>query len=195
MVREYAGTHKGRASWLCQCDCGKQVTCFTVNLTRNHSTSCGCYSREKAKQRATKHGESHSAPEYVAWYEMQKRCLDEKNHKYSIYGARGITICDRWLNSYENFLADMGRRPSPKHSLDRIDVNGNYEPSNCRWASVKEQANNRRDNIHITWNGVTKTLSQWAESTGIKYATIRWRFHAGWSPLSIFEEARSCGRS
>lgn len=123
--------------------------------------TCPC-DRDFAKH--AKHGESVHATrsvEYNAWRLMRQRCNDPKNKHYKHYGGRGIKICDRW-NSYEAFIEDMGRRPSKKHSLDRIDVNGNYEPNNCRWATVVTQARNRRDAIYLTFHGETLHLKEWA---------------------------------
>lgn len=126
------------------------------------------------------HGKTESA-EYNSWMNMRGRCKNPNNDKYKWYGAIGIKVCDRWTNSFENFLADMGEKTTPKHSLDRINVHGNYEPTNCRWATQKEQCNNKRSNMFITANGITKTLYQWSEFTGIKWQTIRKRIKMGWT--------------
>lgn len=127
------------------------------------------------------HGEGPEIKEYRAWRGLKTRCLNKKNAKYPKYGGRGITVCDRWLNSYENFLADMGRSPSPKHSVERKDNNGNYEPGNCRWATDKEQANNRRSSRIIQYNGQSKTIAQWADEIKIDQTTLLARITNGWS--------------
>lgn len=114
------------------------------------------------------------APEYVAWRSMRVRCINSNERAYKWYGARGITICERWKSS-ALFMQDMGPRPSPKHSLGRIDRNGNYEPSNCRWETMKEQQRNRRSNRIIAFNGVEKLLVEWAEQIGITGPTLSWR--------------------
>lgn len=125
-----------------------------------------------------KHGLVNS-PEYKTWAMMLVRCRNKNNHAYPRYGGRGIKVCKRW-ESFENFYADVGAKPSPKHSLDRIDNNGNYEPSNCRWATMLEQGRNKRNNAMLTLNGVTKCISEWADITGIKRRTIHARISYGW---------------
>lgn len=118
-------------------------------------------------------------PAYNVWSMMRQRCNDPNYDSYHHYGGRGIRVCDRWA-SFRKFIQDMGERPSPDHSLDRIDHNGHYEPGNCRWATSKQQARNRRCNRTLTHNGVTKCLAWWEEQTGIKWTTIRNRLDSGW---------------
>jgi hypothetical protein len=119
------------------------------NLTWGLTQSCGCLAREQTKKRMLRHGESPAggwnleSPEYRIWVAMRQRCRDPRHGSFKYYGGRGIAVCERW-KSYENFLADMGRKPSPAHSLDRIDNDGNYEPTNCRWATRTEQNKNKR---------------------------------------------------
>jgi hypothetical protein len=131
------------------------------------------------------HGETRSgsttSPEYMAWASMKTRCLNPAAPNYPAYGGRGITICDRWRDSFEAFLVDMGRRPSALHSIDRIDVDGQYEPSNCRWATTMEQAHNRRTNRLLTWNGTTQCVSEWARMIGVGDTVLLGRLAAGWS--------------
>jgi hypothetical protein len=121
------------------------------------------------------------AREYTAWTNMKIRCLNPRAQNYALYGGRGITVCDRWRDSFEHFLADVGRRPSPLHSVDRIDPNGNYEPSNVRWSTVKEQAQNRRTTRLIAFNGTTLCLNEWVLRTGIDKVTLSDRLNRGWS--------------
>ena len=142
-----------RNYWRCKCDCGKRVTASGDNLKKGRVASCGCLRREVIKTRSITHGESDRvgqppSPEYRSWLSMRHRCLQPGNDNFANYGGRGIKVCARW-DSFENFLADMGRRPSSKHSLDRKEVDGDYEPGNCRWATAKEQQNNRRKRARL----------------------------------------------
>jgi len=137
------------------------------------------------------YGRTHGAsqtPEYMVWKNMKGRCNNPKNSVYKHYGKRGITVCARWLTSFENFIIDMGARPSALHQLDRIDVNGSYSPENCRWAAPTQNARNKRNNRLISYNGETLPLSAWAERTGIAYNTLRMRLEAGWEPERALTE-------
>ena len=137
----------GNILWLCRCECGTERIVASNNLSNGKTKSCGCYADE-IKRLRIKHGLTRrgfkKTLEYNSWASMIQRCTKPTNHKWKDYGGRGITVCTRWRNSFIKFLEDMGRRPTPMHSIDRINNNGNYEPNNCRWATPKEQRTNQR---------------------------------------------------
>lgn len=169
-----------RRAFLCRCDCGRERVIKFELLPIGRSTSCGACGKPERKKQSW-HGMSRT-PEYRTWQEVIRRCCNPNRPFYMTYGGRGITICDRWKNSFEAFLEDMGKRPSPQHSIERIDVNGNYEPSNCKWATPTEQARNKRTNVSYVFNGKGLTLPEWEQFTNIPAETMRTRIEVyGWT--------------
>jgi hypothetical protein len=166
--------------WKCQCDCGNVIVAHDNNLKRRTVLSCGCWTLD----RLTKHGHNNvgkTTKTYRAWQAMKSRCYNQKVACYDRYGGRGIRVCDRWLESFENFLSDMGECP-PGLSLDRLDNSGNYEPENCEWRSRVDQTNNRRSNVYIEWQGKKMTLADAARFVGLPYYVVRSRISDhGWS--------------
>lgn len=171
---------KNRYYATCECECGtiKDIRVDSLGKEYKKTQSCGCYLRENHGKGNLRHGMIHT-PTYKSWWSMKNRCFNKNAKGYQKYGAKGITVCDRWKDSFENFLEDMGERPSLKYSIDRIDVNGNYEPSNCRWATQKEQQNNRGNNIRLYHNGEEHTITEWASILGINPSAIRVRLRRG----------------
>jgi len=163
--------------WLCSCDCGNYVELGYYSIINQTRISCGCTKKKNIKR---------DMPEYNAWCGMKARCFNKNHPRYDRYGGRGITVCERWKNSFDNFLEDMGAKPDKSYSLDRIDVNGDYCKENCRWANDKTQANNTTKNIYIEYKGKLKTVSEWAEIYGISAKTITWRYNAGWELDDVF---------
>jgi hypothetical protein len=172
-----------RKYWRCRCACGVESVVRQDHLVSGRTQSCGCLVPDTTRIRSTTHGDTigaHRAPEYKVWCAMLERCYKPENTGYKHYGARGIRVCDRW-KSYENFLSDMGRRPSPKHTIDREHNDGNYEPSNCRWATYTQQARNRSNNRMLSHNGITCCIAEWADRTGLSQDSIGRRLSDGWS--------------
>jgi len=159
------GAHN-RAMWLCKCSCGNEKVIYYSFLMSGHTKSCGCLKSINTINANTTHGQSrpnNTTREYAAWQGMKTRCYNKNTVAYKDYGGRGIVVCDRWLESFENFFNDMGKRPSTKHSLDRYpNNNGNYEPNNCRWATKLEQASNCRSNHLVEYGGEKMIVADWA---------------------------------
>ena len=181
-VIERAGTLGNRAAWLCKCDCGREHVVRGKLLRNGNTVSCGCYAKERAREASITHGMKKTRL-YEVWHGMKSRCLNERDRRYKNYGARGITICDEWRNSFESFrdwaLANGYRDDL---TIDRKDNDGNYCPENCCWSTSKEQSNNRRSNKLITYQGKTQTMQQWADEMGISKDLLRSRLVVGkWS--------------
>lgn len=174
-ISRHHKTHNGHWVWNCQCSCGKSAIIYATNLVRGLTKSCGCFRQETSGLQNFSHGHSvgeKCSSEYRSWCSLLSRCRNPKDRKYSDYGGRGITVCERWLK-FENFIEDMGIKPTLKHTIDRIDVNGNYEPSNCRWATMYEQCRNRRNNIWYEYNGIKNIVTDWAVILNVKENTLR----------------------
>lgn len=175
-----------RSYQVCECDCGSCTVVSRSNLVNGTTKSCGCLHVDAVREACQIHGASKrdgspSSNEYDIWTNIRQRCNNPNNPVYHNYGGRGIRVCVRW-DDFNLFYSDMGPRPSTKHSIDRIDVNGNYEPANCRWATPLEQAQNKRNHNYLTHDGKTLYLAEWVRITGIPVSVIRQRvFKLGWS--------------
>ena len=175
-VEEFAGFHmlpsgRRKSQWKCRCDCGNTIVVLSTNLKKGNSKSCGCYNMDQILSRTIIHGDKH-ARLYKIWCNMKSRCIDINCKSYKNYGARGITICNEWL-SYIPFKEwAMSNGYSDNLSIDRIDVNGNYCPGNCRWATPKMQSNNRTNTLKYTIDGTEHSLAEWADIIGVKYHTL-----------------------
>ena len=164
--------------WTCQCDCGQTISAYGHHLTQGGTQSCGCLSTENRKtiiaQQNTKHG-MYGTPEYVTWVSMKTRCNNENHEWYHRYGGRGITVCKRWEESFENFYADMGPKPGPEYSIERDNNDIGYEPGNCRWATQSEQRSNTSSNVFFLYQGRKVTKTQLARELGITFDALDWR--------------------
>lgn len=172
----------GSYMWLCRCDCGTMKVLNSSELRRGNVNSCGCLSRELARERLTKHGYSRTRI-YSEWKKMNGRCRDDNSYNTLKYAKRGIKVCDSWANDFQAFLDHVSRLPhydEPGYSLDRIDNDGDYEPGNVRWANAVTQANNRSSNVYITYSGETHTMAEWARKLGMSYNKLQWRIYSGW---------------
>lgn len=194
VLKRHGKTPAGKRTWLCKCSCGNETVQTTGDLRSGRVVSCGCFSKERIGKLKLSHGNARAGKattEYSAWAGMVKRCTNPNESNWKFYGGRGIKVCERWINSFENFLADVGNKPSKTHSIDRINVDGDYEPSNCRWATKAEQSRNTRSNVMVTVDGVTRCLSDWCEITGVWADTFKKRVKAGIPPdIAITHKGR-----
>lgn len=172
---------------LFECECGEKFYSQIQKVKSGHTETCGCLRIATVVNMNTTHGMSDTE-EYHIWVNMNQRCENPNNDRYADWGGRGIVVCERWKDSFENFFADMGKRPSSKHELDRIENDGNYEPNNCGWVTKKQQSLNRRSNLLIEYNGVIKPLRSWTDELNIPYTKTWLRLkRLNWSPKEAFE--------
>lgn len=173
--------------FICVCDCGEVVYRNPEFLTCNSKvSSCGCIKGQQISRAKIKHGMTHTS-EYKSWAKMKERCGNPNGQQYADYGGRGIQVCDRWVNDFNAFLEDMGYKPSPKHSLDRIDNSKGYSLENCRWATPQEQSNNRRSNVR--YKG--KTIAEWARHFNVKNYQLQYHIKKnGWKPAFDWAESQ-----
>lgn len=168
------------SAWICRCECGNSHYADQSNLVAGNVTRCPECNAKAVGDRKRTHGMSGKngigAPKiYYTWQAMKRRCYYEKESRYADYGGRGIKVCQAWQDSFEQFMADVGMPPTPMHSIERIDSNGNYEPSNVRWATMTEQANNKRNNHMLTKDERTQTMAEWCRELGLAYHTVKRR--------------------
>lgn len=174
----------GIRAWKCQCICGKKIVVITASLRNGNTKSCGCWHHDAMVKFNYRHGASNT-PEYRAWLNMRRRCYDKNQPYYKHYGKRGIRVCKRWLK-FKNFLKDMGNMPAPNYTLERKKVNGNYQKSNCRWATQAEQTRNKRNSRKLTFEGRTQTITEWARELKMQRKTISFRLNKGYSIAQAF---------
>lgn len=182
----------GKIQWICICECGNTVTTLGNSLSSGKTKSCGCKKVEAAietgKQNTT-HGMRNSS-EYISWSGMLARCHNPNDASYPRYGGRGIGVCSRWASSFENFYEDMGPKPGPEYSIERDDVNGNYEYSNCRWATDQEQANNRRNNVVHSVDGQSITSAELSRKVGMSRQAVQYHLDNGLSVEEVIKRYR-----
>lgn len=177
----------GKTYWRCVCDCGGTSESEGYELRQGHSRSCGCLRGEDGKAKWTKHGGVRT-PEYYSWNHMRRRCSEKNSKDYKNYGGRGITVCERW-DDFAAFLADMGLRPTPQHTIERVDNDKGYSPDNCIWATRDVQGQNRRNVLRIPAYGENLTIRQIVNRSGLGYACVYKRFRKGLSGASLLEGA------
>lgn len=181
-VLRRAGTEDRKSTWLCKCDCGTVRVVKGYTLKHGYSKSCGCFERELHVKRLTVHGKSNTRL-FRIWQAMKTRCYNPNSEDFKWYGGRGIQVCDEWLQDFQNFYKwAIANGYRDDLTIDRIEVNGNYEPKNCRWVSQKVQCSNTRNNLIICFRGQEKTLKEWCDELGLRYGTVHSRLNSyGWS--------------
>lgn len=185
---QFVEIRKGRAYWLCQCECGKEVIKMAKLLKNGHTTTCGDISHH------TIHGQSHTRL-YSIWQDMKNRCNNPNLANFDRYGGRGIKVCDEWMKSFESFRDwALNNGYSDDLTIDRIEVDGDYEPYNCRWATKQEQGNNRSSNHFLTIDGVSKSIALWSKDTGIPQHVLYSRLRAKWPLENLFMPVFETGK-
>lgn len=172
------GRHRKEAAWLCLCECGTEITLPGFRLRSGQTKSCGCLRNELIRKATTVHGRADTKGSWRIWIDMRRRCERPNDSAFPRYGGRGIKVCERW-SVFANFLEDMGEHP-PGMTLDRIDNNGNYEPSNCRWTTYSRNNRNKRNNHLLTIGDITRCIADWSDASGIAARTIWRRISLGW---------------
>lgn len=185
-IRPTGKAASGDLLWLFACDCGNEFEANGYYARSGKIITCQKCSKERVRAASVKHGLSETV-EFFTWTDIQTRCHNPNSTSYESYGGRGIHVCKRWRDSFEDFLSDMGLRPSNAHSIDRINNDGDYEPANCRWATREEQANNKRNNVMVTIGEETKTLSSWCKQFGVQTGTASLRYKKGYRGSALFE--------
>lgn len=200
--KEYIGLLNHHALWLCQCDCGNECIVNASAVKSGTTSSCGCLRHEMLMEKNYKHNCAY-LPIYRNYYNMLRRCSDPKDSHYYCYGGRGITVCEEWSNKDSGFISfyewainngykeEILSNGKNKWTLDRIDVDGNYEPSNCRWATIKQQANNKRNNVFVEYDGKKYSIAEFSERFNLNYATTLARHHKGWTPSELVQGFRA----
>lgn len=189
----------GQTRWLFRCECGTEKFIDAYNVRHGLTVSCGCLQREVTGKRAAQmnrtHGKSRT-PDWYRWWNMILRCHNKNNKYFKNYGGRGITVCDRWRgpDGFQNYMADMGPRPSDKHSLDRVDNDAGYCPENCRWATASVQLRNTRRNCVVEFNGESMTIADWSIRLGINNSTLYHRWANGDRGDRLLRPTQSQGR-
>lgn len=179
LVLRREGSIKSRSAWRCRCSCGQEVTVTGAKLLCGERKACAQNGHRSSSKYPAGMLKKHR-PEYSSWYTARARCENKKDFAYANYGRRGITFCKRW-QQFVNFIADMGRKPTSKHTLERIDVNGNYEPSNCRWATRAEQMRNLRTSVYVEVEGVQVNILNVVDKLGLSRELVRGRLQRGWT--------------
>lgn len=182
VIARATNTESGKSRWICLCDCGniKEKAVTGYDLTHNKVKTCGCLYKESNKHRNLKHGRSGERLHRI-WCTMRQRCYNPQSHGYNNYGGRGISVCEEWLNSFQAFYDwAMANGYADNLTIDRIEANGNYCPENCRWADMKKQQNNRRNNRTVQYGEHEYTIAELASKLSVPYATLRGRINKGW---------------